>query len=363
MTARNRLFVGETLLSIGLLTAAMYIYYLATAWGLSDRFTEGPFKDYVTGPGIQWELTITGVGLGVTLALINRLSELPRVRRWPFGGIILFKSTAFFLGLALLIGAVQLALRFFVFTPTEAAEATDTLSPRLLISIGAWILLSTLATNFLLEVRRKVGPENLGALFTGRYHRPRAESRVFLFVDLKGSTSIAETLGHERYSRFIQECFHDLSEAVLRYGARVYQFVGDEAVLTWPAEEQDSRVSCLQTYFAFQGRLDERRTWYEERFGISPEFRAGVEAGPVTVAEVGDIKREIAYHGDPLNTAARLLSLCKEYDQQMLVSEQFGLSLSEGSEFQTTWQDDVVLRGQTEPTAIYGVTASREVTS
>ena len=356
MTATNRLFVGEAAITIGLVTASMYLYYFVVGWGLSDRFTEGVFKEYVTGPGIQWELAISSLGLGMLLVLINRWGESPRVRRWSFGRIIVVKSALFIGGLSVVVGLVQLALRLFVYSAQEARAVTSTLSVRMGVSVGVWFLLSAVAVNFLLEVRRKVGPGNLTALITGRYQRPRSEDRVFLFVDLKGSTTIAEALGHERYSLFIQGCFHDLSEAVLRFGARIYQYVGDEAVLTWPAEQQDAKVSCIRTFFAFQSRLDERRSWYEQRFGIAPQFRAGVEAGHVTVAEVGDIKREIAYHGDPLNTAARLLELCKEYDQSVLVSEEFSRAIQQESDFRTERQGEVTLRGKAEPMPIYGVT-------
>ncbi|MGI9626633.1 MAG: adenylate/guanylate cyclase domain-containing protein [Longimicrobiales bacterium] len=355
MTAKNRLFLEETLISIGLMTAAMYVYYVVGGWGLSDHFADGVFKDYLTGPGVQLELAISGVGMGLLLALVNRWSESPRVRRWPFGRIVLLKTAAYVGGLLLVGGVVNGALALFVFSPDEMRDVWGTLSFRLMVSVGGWILLSVFAVNFLLEVRKKVGPGNLTALFTGRYQRPRSEHRVFLFVDLKGSTTIAESLGHERYSRFIQECFHDLSDAVLRYGARIYQYVGDEAVLTWSADEEGAKVSCMETFFAFQEKLHAKRDWYQQRFGVSPEFRAGIESGRVTVAEVGDIKREIAYHGDPLNTAARLLELCKDYDQNVLVSGDFGQAVDAHATFSTEWQADVVLRGKREPLPVYGV--------
>ena len=47
-----------------------------------------------------------------------------------------------------------------------------------------------------------------------------------MFLDLVGSTKIAERLGHKTYSRFIRHCFHDLTDIVLRYKAEIYQYVG-----------------------------------------------------------------------------------------------------------------------------------------
>ena len=208
----------------------------------------------------------------------------------------------------------------------------------------------------LLEVRRKVGPGNTRALITGRYHTPREENRVFLFLDLKGSTSIAENLGHSRYSQFIRHCFHDLTESVLTFQAEIYQFVGDEVVLTWPRNRADAVNKSLGTFFSFQERLSERKAWYEGEFGVAPEFRAGLDEGSVTVTEVGDIKREIAFHGDALNSAARLLELCREYDAAILASGTIRASIAAVPGLSTELHGDITLRGKNDPVAVYGVT-------
>ena len=46
------------------------------------------------------------------------------------------------------------------------------------------------------------------------------------------------------------------------------------------------------------------------KYGETPIFNAGMDAGVVTVTEIGDIKRDLAFHGDVLNTAARIQGLC-----------------------------------------------------
>lgn len=179
--------------------------------------------------------------------------------------------------------------------------------------------------NFALEIERVIGTGNLWRLFIGRYHRSREEERVFLFMDLKGSTSTAEALGHHRYSELLQECYRDLTQVIMRYEAAIYQYVGDEVVMTWTCSSQGERKrASVQAFFAYQQALMSKKEAYEARFGTTPEFRGGIDAGPVTVIEVGDVKREIVYHGDVLNTAARLLELCKRKDEVLLVSHRVG---------------------------------------
>lgn len=355
MRTMRRIVLEEAIIGAVFLIGLWYIYYLVAVWGLLDYMEDSLFRDYVTGPGIHVEMLLVGLGLGILLAFVNHLAEAPEFRKRPFGQIILMKACLYLAGLGLMATLVNLVFILFLFSLSEIQSLWETLSLRFLFSLGMMMALSLLALSFLLEVRRKVGPGNLSALLTGRYHRPREENRAFLFLDLKGSTSIAERLGHSRYSQFIRHCFHDLTDSVLLFRAQIYQFVGDEVVLTWPAGTVNAGKHSLDTFFAFRRRLEEREDWYREAFGVVPEFRGGVEEGLVTVTEVGDIKREIAFHGDALNTAARLLDLCREYQQPLLVSGKIQKAIAGESGLSTELYGEITLRGKAEPTSVYGV--------
>ncbi len=78
--------------------------------------------------------------------------------------------------------------------------------------------------------------------------------------------------------------------------------------------------NCIWVFYDFNKALNERRDHYNELYGAMPEFKAGVNAGEVMVAEVGVLKREIAYHSDVLNTAARIQSKCNELGYDLLIS-------------------------------------------
>jgi adenylate cyclase len=304
------------------------------------------------------EILMASLGFGAVLAAVNHISEAPAFRRQPFGKIILLKSGLYLTGILIVVASLHIVFLVFFFSWAEIRELWASMSPRLLVSLAAMVVLSFLSLTFLLEVRRKVGPGNLWALITGRYHRPREEARVFLFLDLKDSTSIAERLGHSRYSQFIRHCFHDLSEFVLEHRAQIYQFVGDEVVLTWPGKDPEAERRSLKMFFAFKEHLAKRRDWYEGTFGVAPEFRAGMEEGLVTATEVGDIKREIAYHGDALNTAARLLELCRQYESPVLVSERVHEVVAREKGWNSRLKGEITLRGKAVPIPVYGVEGS-----
>ena len=75
--------------------------------------------------------------------------------------------------------------------------------------------------------------------------------------------------------------------------------------------------------------------------------------GDVTMAEVGLIKREIAFHGDTLNTAARIQGLCNTYKKSLLLSQTLKEVIGEQEDLQINEVGEVVLRGKSKALKIY----------
>lgn len=175
-----------------------------------------------------------------------------------------------------------------------------------------------------------------------------------MFLDLKSSTTIAENIGHMRYSQLIQDCFIDLS-VVQNFKAEIYQYVGDEVVLSWSVSNGLENLNCLKTYFIFQNLLERRGDFYKKKYGLVPFFKAGLNVGDVTVAEVGQIKREIAFHGDTLNTASRIQGMCNDYKKGLLLSQALKELIDEREKLQINLVGEVLLRGKIQPLKIYSV--------
>ncbi len=351
-----RVFLRESVFAALSFTAAIYLYFLTTNWGVQDYLVEGPLKQYLSNPAIHAQHLMAGTMFGVLLGAVNRLTESTWLRNRPFGLVILIRTGFYTVGVGLVFLAVAVAfLLTSVLSMPSLLQLLGSFSPRYLLSIGIWLALVATGVNFLLEIRRLVGEENLWRLLTGHYRRPRNENRVFLFMDLAASTATAERLGHRRYSEFIQECFQDLTTVALKFGGRIYQYVGDEIVMTWPTESARSRIDSVKAFFAYERILAEKGPAYEARFGVAPLFRGGIDVGPVTATEVGEVKRAIAYHGDVLNTAARLLSLCKERNGRLLVSDRVGEAVSADPFVRTGWQEELTMKGKKKPTLVYSL--------
>ena len=79
---------------------------------------------------------------------------------------------------------------------------------------------ATFAFVSLTSIAQLIGPKVLGSLLTGRYYHPREEQRIILFLDLVGSTGIAEGIGNVRFHALLSETFTRLSHVVTDFGAK-----------------------------------------------------------------------------------------------------------------------------------------------
>jgi adenylate cyclase len=209
------------------------------------------------------------------------------------------------------------------------------------------------------EVNKKFGPGILLPLLLGKYRHPKEEERIFMFMDLKSSTTIAEQLGHFKYSAFIRDAFMDINFILSPYDAEVYQYVGDEIVVCWKTEEGLKNLACVNFFFACEKEFSKRSEYYKSKYGMTPEFKASLHVGKVTVVEIGEIKRDLAYHGDTINTAARIQSMCNEYKKKLLVSDLFAEVSLLNKNFNTQKLGSILLKGKTIPVGILSVEESK----
>jgi adenylate cyclase len=237
------------------------------------------------------------VGAVVAMAEMAERSSafLARLRALPFAAFLAAKAA---LQLVVIVAAMAVA-RWLV--PVDLVPLGEALAGGLPVA-----LLAALAIAFCFEVDRLLGPGTLWRLAIGRYHAPRIEERAFLMLDLAGSTAIARQIGPERFLALLDHLLAAMSPAFLAHRAEVYRYVGDGIIVSWPLAEavEDARIlRCLEDAVR---RMVAERPRVAARFGVAPAGRAALHCGPVAVGAVGDAKREIAFLGDTLNTAAKM---------------------------------------------------------
>lgn len=335
-------------------TFAWLMFYFLRQYGIDEY----PYVEFSKQPNRVVHIIVqTGIGLltGILYSTTELLFERPYFQRRSYGQLILIKTAVYFLIAIVLMSAAVIGLQSLVHGERNWQKVGAWLMSINFFVALTYFMTVSLLISFIRQMNYKFGPGMLWNMLTGKYHKPREEERIFMFLDLKSSTTIAERLGHIRFSRFIQDCFYDLTEVVLRHKVDIYQYVGDEAILSWPMATGLEGNRCLHCYFDFLELLQEKAPYYEKEYGIQPFFKAGVHYGKVTVAEVGVIKKEIAYHGDVLNTAARIQGKCNELGQGLLVSGSLMDALQLDTQLASKPMSKVSLRGKVEETEIFGI--------
>lgn len=313
------------------------------------------------GLGLGWRIGDSGesiaagavIGFFVTAGFVSfdvswALGLIPL--RWREAPFLIVTITRSLVWLAIIVVGIGLPLA------TVAGLAMADLVDQQFVVLITISFVGALLFNFVAQVNRLLGRRVLVRLILGRYHRPREEVRVFLLVDLRGSTQTAERLGNLRYHAFLNRFISDVTSSAMRYRGEVHRYVGDEVILTWTAEEGLRNANCVRAVFAIADTLEAARTAYEADFGFVPTFWAGLHLGHVVAGEIGTVKHEIAFVGDTLNEAARIQQACREFRRQFLASAEVVSSLALPNEMAGESLGRIELRGVGDSVELLAIT-------
>jgi len=254
--------------------------------------------------------------------------------------------------------ANAIELRTSIFSRRVWENAWAFFSDYAFLSVAQYMAAVIIVSQFYTEVSENIGLGVLNNFFTGKYHSPTEEARIFMFLDMKSSTSIAENLGHIRYFEMLREYYSDLSNCIVKYSGEIYQYVGDEIVVSWTLKKGLHDNNCIQCFFDIKEAITKQAVKYNERFGLLPEFKAGFHLGKVTTGEIGIIKKEIIFTGDVLNTTARIQGLCNAYKAEILISDDLMKELNFDSSFQIKTLGKNELRGKDERIELFTIIQS-----
>ena len=319
---------------------------------------DNPLAQYWVSPVQLLEATLFGLFFGILFLVVNEISERRRIERLSFGKIILIKSllylVAFFVAMILVFAIFYLADLVAV---DLWQQMFDSRFVRYMIFFSLIFLgFQIVLLNFILQTIKKFGHNNILHFLIGKYQTPVLEDRIFLFMDLTSSTTYAERLGNVKYSRLIQDCFDDINQLVEKFKAEIYQYVGDEVILTWKTNKVLGSHDYIKVFYSYREWLNRRADYYLDKYGILPEFKAGLHGGTVTAAEIGNIKREIAYHGDVLNTTSRLQSICNQYHEKLLISGDLLNRIGNLNGYQSKALGSVQLKGKQRKIEVFAIT-------
>lgn len=270
--------------------------------------------------------TISGLMIGFTLKIADQPFEYRVIRKYSFPIslivgtftlIILFKASQF--------GAVfiyDLLVENVSFSNIwESQVFRDIISLNSIFNMLWTAVLVSTMLNFIKLTSRIIGPRMMKSYMAGIYHKPQKEERIFMFLDLNSSTRLAEQMDPDKYHNLLNRFFNDIANPIRRFEGEVYQYVGDEVVVTWVMKDGLKNANCIRCYFRIIRQLEKLRPMYEKDFGFMPEFKVAMHGGQVVTGEVGKNKTEIVFHGDVINTTERILNQCINLGKKMLISE------------------------------------------
>lgn len=209
--------------------------------------------------------------------------------------------------------------------------------------------------NILMQVNIYFGKGGLLKLITGKYHQPKKEERIFMFLDMKSSIALAENLGDINYSRFLKQFFLDISDPIEKSNGEIFQYVGDEVVVTWLPKRNSDYDYPIKCFFDILATIDRKKGHYYKHFGVLPEFKAAIHSGMVVTTTVGYYKTDIVHHGDAINTASRIQEKCNELNSKLLISEELSNKVENKDHLFINDLGKFLLKGKKKEVRLYSV--------
>jgi adenylate cyclase len=288
---------------------------------------------------------VAGIGGGSVLIFVN--GQVFRRKSFRFAmGTTALAYVIMFVFITLLATAIRAGAVAAEDNASVFSEALETLMQPITIAYFIMWGVVTMFTLFLLQVNDKFGPGVLVKFLKGRYHEPKVEERVFMFLDMRSSTTIAEKIGNEAYFSLLNDLFANVTNTILNHEGEIYQYVGDEIVMSWPLSRGIRNANCVNCFIQIQKKLEYLAPKYEEKYGVAPQFKAGVHHGEVMAGEIGVIKKDIIYSGDTLNTTARIQGKCNDYKVDFLMSQDTFDLLPNKTAFELITIGSIELRGK-----------------
>lgn len=302
--------------------------------------------------------SISGFIIGLFLQFGNDFFEYKVLRKYSFP-VALVIGTFTLIILFKLSEYVSIGIYNLLFTdlpPNSIFDSDvfrDVLRWRNFFNMLWTSFMISIIMNFVKLTSRIIGPRLMYNYILGKYHKPVKEERIFMFIDINSSTTLAETMTTEKYHGFLNQFFYDIATPISKYGGEIYQYVGDEVVVTWKMKDGLKNSNCIKAFFRIVKVMDRLRGSYIKEYGIAPEFKVGLHGGEVITGEVGKIKSEIVFHGDVINTTERILSQCIALKRQILISENLLRRIDLLPEIKAEYVTTKTFRGKQNETSLY----------
>jgi adenylate cyclase len=305
---------------------------------------------------------LIGVCISLTINLVEKAFLFEGLRRVRFSLALILRTIV---QICIIVFYVVIGIIFYYSSIFEISLTAATKLPNFnkfiyggeLLAIIIYALTLSFLINMIRQMSRMLGQNVLLNMIIGKYSEPVEEERIFMFLDLDASTTHAERLGNIRYHELLDEYVYDITKPILDWKGEIYQYVGDEVVVTWKNPKGKTTMDCLECFFAISKTMENLASKYKAKYGFVPGFKAGFHYGTVVAGQIGDIKKEIVFQGDVVNTASRIKETCSSLGARILISRELLETLPQKeTPFRALRAGSFLLKGKEHEVELYSVT-------
>lgn len=144
-----------------------------------------------------------------------------------------------------------------------------------------------------------------------------------LFVDIRGFTSLSESLSPEEIVGILNRYLGGVTEAVFKHEGTLDKFIGDAvmAVYNAPLDVEDYPYKAVLTGLDIVRAVEELNVGLKNDYNVEIACGVGIHCGRAVVGNIGcEYRMDYTAIGDTVNTAERLESIAK--GGQVLLSEE-----------------------------------------
>ncbi len=279
------------------------------------------------------------------VAHLDRIFMVFRLRKIPFLAVQIIRLVIVTMLILLILGVFHYFKEgHFILRPEHISIFFDFLGYSTVVS---------LFISLMVIINRMLGYGVIFKYMYGKYHKPREEERIVMFLDLKSSTTIAELLGNKRFFSLLNDVLFDITNIIIENDGEIYKYVGDAIIITWSKKRGVKNNNCIHVIFEIEEKLQKTKNKYLQKYGVFPEMKAGVNVGKVIVGELGDFRSEIAYLGDVVNTTSRIQAECNALKVNVLFSGELNDILQKPCILEIKKIATIQLRGKYKETELY----------
>lgn len=304
--------------------------------------------------------SIIGILIGIFTALFE-LEFMRKIQRHLKFLQILIVRSLFYIFLVTVVIFLELAVARIFRYGLSLAEVLRSEEFRHYISeedFGYAILYAFLMIvlfNFTRELVKKLGQGVFINFITGKYVKPVLENKIIMFINIQATDKIIKELGRLKFHSFLKEFVDDITESIISFKGKIYEYVDDQVIVIWDPEDGLNNSNCIRAFFEAKDHLREHKEKYFLHFGIFPRINVALHRGDLVHGELGYIKSNIVYSGDVMNTTARILEACNDHSKDILVTAELVNEISLPVIYEFQYCGEYTPRGKHEKLQIHTV--------